>query len=326
MKLTVATSLAHTRAFSVGLAVAACAAAILMRLYNGDTMTGSEEGLALPPAGQWLPTGTADIAGGIVASAATMVLMLLLNKFYNIMRSMTSLYVAFFAMMQLAVPDVMTRLYTGSLVAVVVPACMLLLFSCYRNPDSTRRVYLIFLLLSTCTLTQYAFLPYIAAMFIGCWQMRIITRRSLAAMFMGLLTPWWILLGFGIIEPGDIQMPRFENIFSVIDPEDGLLLLVTVGLSTLTALACFVLNVFKTIAYNARTRAYNGSLTIMTLTTIAAMCVDYRNLPSYIPMLNFCAAMQAGHYFSTHRADKSIIAIAIIIAVYAALAACQTAI
>lgn len=306
MKLRAATALAHTRAFSIGVAVAACIGALLLQLFEGSLVP--------------------QAIYGIAATVATMVLMMLLNKVFNIMRSLTSLYVAFFAVMQLAVPEAITRFTTGSLLGVVVPACMLLLFSCYRNPESTRRIFLIFMLLSACAATQYAFLPYVLAMMIGCGQMGVFTRRTVAAIFMGLVTPWWLLLGFGIIEPADIRMPHIENIFSVIDPEDGIYLLATVGLTALIALACFVLNVFKTIAYNARTRAFNGSLTIMTLTTIVAMCVDYRNLPAYIPMLNFCAAMQAGHYFSTHRADKSIIAIALILAVYAALSICQTAI
>ena len=85
----------------------------------------------------------------------------------------------------------------------------------------------------------------------------------------------------------------------------------------------WVLSVFKTIAYNARARAVNGAFTVVMLTTLVAMCGDARNLVAYIPMLNFCAAIEITHYFSTHRAEKSFIAIISILAVYAALFACQ---
>ena len=142
------TRLVHSRAFGVGVAaiVSVCALTYFLRGY-GMTLTG-DKGLALPSANEWLPSAAADFAAGIGANIVVVLIMLLLNKVYNVFRSMSSLNIALFSAMQLATPDLLTQFYTGTVLAMVVPVGLLLLFSCYREPDSTRHVFLIFLLLS----------------------------------------------------------------------------------------------------------------------------------------------------------------------------------
>ncbi|MCM1066267.1 MAG: hypothetical protein NC418_01680 [Muribaculaceae bacterium] len=317
------TRLIHTRAFGVGVGVLCAIAAVLYWAGGfGAVLTGNT-GVALPSANTWISSPVADLCAGLAASGATVLIMLLLSKLYNVMRSMTSLYMALFAVMQLATPDLMTQFYTGSVLSVTAPLCLALLFSCYRTPAATRHVFIIFLLLSFFSATQPCFAMYLPVFLLGLAQMRIFNGPSLTAAFLGVLTPWWIMLGFGIVSPGDIHLPHTASIFSEIDLEDTYLLLITTGITTFAMLVCYVLNLLKTIAYNARARAINGAFTVLALASVAAMCIDYRNIVAYVPLLNFSAAMEITHYFSTHRAEKSFIAIFILIAVYAAIFVCQ---
>ena len=121
----------------------------------------------------------------------------------------------------------------------------------------------------------------------------------------------------------DIHLPDIKDIFSQIDINDTFLLLITVGLTALLIVLSLVLNVFRTIAYNARARAVNGVFTVLSLVTLIACCVDFRNIISYIPLLNFCAALQVSHYFATHRGEKTCVAIMLVMAAYIALYICQ---
>lgn len=285
------------------------------------------EGLGLPSADKWFASlPLPGFVFSLVANGATVVIMLLFNKVFNVFRSMTSLVIAFYAMMQLAMPDLLTQFYTGTMLAVVVPLCMLLLFSCYRQPEATRRIFLISFLLSAFSATQYCYAFYFPAFLIGFGQMEVFNRRTICAALMGVLTPWLLLLGFGIIEPSDIQGPGMSIIFSEIDLEGAMLFALSLGVTTLLLLLSYTFNVIRTIAYNARARAVNGAFTVVSLVTLLAMCVDYRNIVSYVPMLNFCAAIELTHYFSTHRANKSYVVIFSILAVYAAIFICQTVI
>lgn len=317
------TRMVHTRAFGTGVALLALVMACLYFFGGWQDHIASDKGVAIPSANLWLSLPIADFAAGVAGSALTIAVMAMLNKVYNVLRNMSSLYIGLFAAMELATPDLATQFYTGTLLAVAVPVCLFWLFSCFRDPAATRHIYLIFLVLSLLTASQYCFAFYIPVFLLGMAQMRVFGARSFTAAFLGIITPWWIMLGLGLITPADIRMPAFVSIFSVIDHDDTFLLLITVGVTAAAMLICFVLNLLKTIAYNARARAYNGAFTVTALVTIAAMCVDYRNIISYVPLLNFSAAMEIAHFFSTHRAEKSFIAIFVLIAAYAALFICQ---
>lgn len=308
--------------------VAACSAvALAVYFFNGHTVALiGQTGTALPSANEWIGSPGASFAASLAASGCTVLAMTLLNKVYNVLRSMTSLYIAFFALMQAGTPDLATQFYTGSVTAVAVPAAMLLLFSCYRRPDAPQRIFLIFFLLSVLVATQYSYLFYCLAFVAGCWQMEIFNRRVLSAAVMGLVTPWLLMAGFGIVDFGQLHTPHLVSIFSETDFSNSLLLILALSLTVFIVLLVYVLNVLKTIAYNAKARAYNGVFVIMAVTTVVGMCIDYRNIETYVPMLNFCAAMEAAHYFSTHRGDRSFVAVFTIIAAYAAFFICQTVI
>ncbi len=239
------------------------------------------------------------------------------------MRALTYMCVPIFLALQLATPGVMAQFSTGTLLAVVVPVCMYLLFHCYRDVDATRQVFLIFLLLSSFTATRYCYAIYLPAMLIGCAQMRIFNLRTMLAALMGIATPWIIFFGFGIVEPGQIRQPEIKSVFSIFDVEELLRLLPSLA-TVVIMLLCYTLSVFKTIAYNARARALNGAFAVVMLFTLLAMFVDAARLTDYIPLLNYCAAMEITHCFATHRTDKSFIAIIPIYAIYLALFICQT--
>lgn len=316
----------HSRAFGMGVAAIVTVCAVLFYLTGNSLPLAGDKGLALPTANEWFGNQHLSFAASIIVNGAIVFIMLLLNKVYNVFRSISSLNIALFAAMQLATPDLLTQFYTGTMLALIVPLCLLLLFNCYRAPTLTRHIFLIFLLLSFFTATQYCYGLYAIAFMLGIGQMRIFNARSIIAALLGIITPWWIMIGFGIISISDIAIPSFVSVFSVIDHSDTLLLLTTMGLTAFAMILCFSLNLLKTIAYNARARAINGSFTVISLLTIVCACADYRNIVSYIPMLNFCASMEITHYFSTHRGEKSFIPVLILLASYAVIFACQIAI
>lgn len=326
MNTALLTRTVHTRGFA--LSVALCTAvALAVYFFDGHTMpVAGDSGPALPSANEWFHSPVLSFAASLCAGGITLLFMTLLNKIYNVLRSMTSLYMAFFVLMQAAVPDLATQFFTGSMLAVVVPGAMMLLFRCYRNTEAPRTIFLIFALLSALAATQYCYLLYMVAFLAGCWQMEIFTRRVVSAAFTGILTPWILLAGFGVIDLTQLNTPELVSIFDENDFNNTLLLILSLALTVLIAMLAYVLNVLKTIAYNARARAYNGVFVIMAVATVAGMCIDYHNVVVYVPMLNFCAAMEAAHYFSTHRGDRSFVAIFTVIAAYAAFFICQTVI
>ncbi len=288
----------------------------VLMFTNDINIVEGDRGFALPSANVWFEKGFTSYAVNILFILVINVMLVLLNKHFNLIRSMTVLYVGLFMFMQMATPDIFAQLGPGTVLAMCVIACSMILNSCYSNLVSTRSVFTIFLILSTCAATQYCFLVYIPVFLIGCAQMRIFNLRTIVAAMLGIITPWWILLGFGIVKPEQFHLPHIVSIVEAIDLSEVLQLTLTVGFTVLLTILAMLLNVFKTIAYNARTRAYFGLLNLVTVVTILAIAADYTNMTTYVTLMNCCAAYQIAHFFAIHAGEKSYIGLISIIATY----------
>jgi len=309
----------HSRgAAAIMLAVAALYV-FLTAGYAPEPLSAVERGFGLPgiAALPIAPLWQAVIC--VVANLAVMAMMVAINRAYNVLRSMTWLEVGLFAIMQAAVPRATVALGSGVLVCLAVALCVFLTLGCYGAPDRTRTIFLVFLILSAGAATQYAFAVYIPVFWLMLAQMRILSGRALAASLMGIAAVWILLLGCGAVGPGDLSLPAPAGPPAHIGVHHGLYPLCVAAASTLLLIAALGANVLKTIAYNARARAYNGALTVLALVTVVAMALDYGNMASYLPLLNLCAAYQVTHYFVNHRYDRQYIAVLAVAGIYVAL-------
>ncbi len=273
------------------------------------TPSGVDLGIALPSPGAWPVTPFLGGLINIIITGLVMLMMMLINRSYNVLRALTWLDVGLFALMQAAVPRQVLTLNSGTLACLVILVCVYLMFACFDRRESTRTVFFAFLLLSLGTAVQYCFVFFIPVFWIMLLQLRIFNMRSFVASILGLVTVWILLLGFGIVSVDDLRIPSFVNVFSALPGRAAVYLLVVVSITAFLLVSSIALNVFKTIAYNARARAYNGALTLLAMVTIIAAACDYSNLLSYISMLNMCAAYQITHYFVNHRYDRQYLAV-----------------
>lgn len=278
-----------------------------------------DQGICLPSPGAWALPAWLGIGFNAALNILIMVMMMVVNKTFNVLRAMTWLHVGLFAMMQAAVPREIVSLNSGTLLALAVICCIYLLFSCYAEPDRVRRIFLAFMILSLGTATQYCFVVFIPVFWVMTVQMRIFNGRTFLASMLGLLTPWVILLGLGIVTPSDIHMPVITSVFEAMNLRSALYLLIVSAFTAFILITSTALNTLKTIAYNAKARSYNGALTIVASVAILAMALNYNNMLAYLPLLNMCAAYQLTHYFVNHRFDRQYAAVLAVCAVYVVL-------
>lgn len=275
-----------------------------------------DKGFALPSANDWISSPLTEMIVNLVITGVIIVMSVYINRAFNVLRAMTQLYVVFFAFFELSTPNLLAQLTTSTVLCVVVMACMILLYSCYGDNRRIRRIFLIFFFLSAAAASQYAFVVYIPLFLLGCAQMKIMNLRTIGAALLGIMTPWWILLGFGLVSPADLHIPKVVSIFDAIDLNEAIALVVTVGVTVLLTLSAYMLTLLKSMTYNAKSRSFGSFIAIMTALTIVAMVVDYTNITAYVTLLNFCAAYQLSHFFLLHKSEKSYIAITTILAVY----------
>lgn len=288
----------------------------------GDTVyTTGDRGMALPSANEWLQPGPVELWVNIGVNLLVMVMMVVLNYRYHFIKALSVLYVGLYAMMQLAWPDMMVHLYSGSLLALVVLFSLSLLMDCFdgSGPMVNRKVFMVFFLISAGAMLQYAYVVYLPVFFIGCMQMRIFNLRVFLSALTGIVTPWIIILGSGIVKIDTLHMPQIISVFDAGNLMELLSLVITLALTVVLLWSAEILTFFKVLTYNAQRRACNGVLTITAAVTTLAMMADYTNITAYVPMLNVCAAYAVSHFFSFYNSEKTYIPVLSVYAVYIAL-------
>ncbi len=284
-------------------------------LYIGDdAMSPGLLAELLKPMPMWV-----GVTANIIFNLGIMALMVLTNRAFNVLRALSWLHVGLFAVMQAAEPFSLLHFGSGSIVAAIIMVCTMLMFSTYSDPTQVRKVFLTFLLLSLGTAIQYGFIFYIPVFLLMCAQMRIMSPRAISAALLGIATVWIILLGFGIISINDIHMPQITDVFTAMESRSVLYTLGVIGITVLLLILSVTANVLKTIAYNAKARAFNGAMLVTALATLVALIIDFDNMAGYLPLLNVCAAYQITHYFVNHRYERQYIGVIGVIAIYIAL-------
>ena len=273
-------------------------------------------GLVFTSANNWIASPLTAVLFNLAVCLLIIVLMAYINKAFTIPRSITSIYATLFAVMQTATPDLTGAFAPGNVLCILISACMVLMFSSYAEPMAQRRVFLVFFLLSAAVSFQYAYIVYIPVFAVACAQMRLVSPRTVIAAIIGVITPWWLLFGFGIIAPADFHWPALASIFTAGIARHSGFIIVAAALSAILAVAGYSLSFLKLMTYNARTRACNGLIILVCLATVLAMCVDFGNILTYLPMLNFCSAFMLSHMFVIRNRPRAWISAATIVIVY----------
>ncbi|MDE6802587.1 MAG: hypothetical protein K2J06_07465, partial [Muribaculaceae bacterium] len=208
-------------------------------------------------------------------------------------------------------------LWPGWMLPVMLLIVGYLLFTTFSDPTSTRTIYLIFMLTTASAFIVPQSLFFLPILLIGCAQMRILTLRVVIAAILGIITPGWIAIGFDLCEPADLPLPSIEfasDIFSqtLVEPQT----LASVAVIALLGLIAMGANLYKLLSYNAVTRATNGFLTILFMSTLLLLIVDFNNMTVYLPLLITLASYQVTLFLVTRRTDRGWIAIVTVMAIF----------
>ncbi|MCM1517616.1 MAG: hypothetical protein NC117_03135 [Pseudoflavonifractor sp.] len=298
----------------------AVVAAVIAYCHGDVIPIPGAKGLGLPSANEWIQDRPLSLVVNLALNIGIACMLVLINKSFNILRTLTVLYSTLYLVFQSASPSVMGQFYDGTLLCIVILCAMSLLFPTFgqRRPDR-RKIFLAFFLLGLGTLTQYAYALYIPVFLIGCVQMRCLSFKGFMAALIGLVTPVWILWGLGVISLDNVTLPQFAPIFTALDRHEAARFIATVGLTIALIIGFGAFNFIKIYSYNSRARAYNGFIGILALATMVYAMADYTNTAAYIPLLNTCAAVQGAHFFTINPGRRSYIGILTLILLYTAL-------
>lgn len=280
-------------------------------------------GFVWTSADSWLPTAAARFGAGIGLTVVIGALMELINRTFNLLRTSSLLFIGIFVVMQAATPPVMSQLTSSLLLNLTVLYVAATFYSVYMRPRQTRRIFLAFCIMSAGSMADYRFALYALVFMLSFQQMRCPSPRMYLAALMGIITPWWIALGFGLTADAGIHWPVTKSIFEVLDKTQLILMLVTVGVTVILGFLICSSNMVKIYSYNAKNRALSGLLAMLSLFTATATLADIANAPGYLSTLNCLTAFQAGLFFRIVENRRGYIYILSLTAIYIAIYFCN---
>ena len=231
------------------------------------------------------------VTGGII---------LAVNKVYTFVRSMTHLFVSAFFLLQLAHPSGLVAFNAGTLLSLVTSLLVLPLFASYQDKHAQRSIFLIFAVVATGCMFHYGFLVLLPAFLLCFLNMGALNLKGVLAMLFGLVSPFWIVLGLGIVSPSAFVMPSVNGIWNLsFTPQTNILLTLAV-LTAIIGLVLAVLNLMTIMNYRMQTRVYNAFFVFVLVMAVIALCIDYSDVAVFLPLLNLMVGVQMAHAHTLH--------------------------
>ncbi|WP_289754217.1 hypothetical protein [uncultured Duncaniella sp.] len=251
--------------------------------------------------------------------SATAWAMIAINRQFNILRTLSVFFAAYFLFITCSTPFMSCFAGTSSVLAACMIFCMWILFTLYNEPHSNRRIFLIFAILSAGTLYDWKFLFFVPLFVIGLAQMRILRTKKIISALIGIFTPPWIVFGLDLM-----PIPQLPHIFFtpptiLLQSPEALPFLCTVLLTMTIGFLLGSINLLRILGFNARARAYNGFLAVLGIYTGILAIINFTALPDYMTLLNACVAFQVGHFFRATASRRGYILIVLLFAAYTSL-------
>lgn len=253
-------------------------------------------GLCLPSPDLWqLPTGL-SWALNMFLLAVMAAGLYHLNRHFNFIRTSQPVFVALFLILVASNPWISGELCASMLVCFVNLVSTTILLGCYRQRNATQQMFVIATFISIGSMCQYAFLPYIIAYVAAALVMKSFRFKELIAFGMGLAAPYWILLGFGVVDPAWFRMPELKSVSAVCNGSpDTAVMVFSVGVAVFLEVMFAINNSLKLYAGNSKVNAMNLAVIFMGLVSAVFIIVDFSNMEAYLATLFLSLAVQVGN-------------------------------
>lgn len=282
-----------------GMVLAAIAAAAMFAavfFFGPELRLSGELGICLPSPNLWDidPLWSWAINTALLATITAGAI--LLNRQYNFIRSTQPVLPAMFLVLAASNPWITDYLSSSTLICFVNLLSLSVLFGCFRQRNATQQMFVIGTFFSIGSMCQYAFLPYIIPYTVGAIIMKAFRLKEFLAMGMGILAPYWVGIGMGIIPLEDFRMPEFTDLFNgFAQARELFVLMLSVGIAIFCGFILALNNSIKLYAGNSRVNALNMTITLVGLTSTLCIIIDFSNMMAYIATLYFSVAVQVAN-------------------------------
>lgn len=274
-------------------------------------------GIAFPSPNLWPGSVPSSWIMNSVMVLAVAPIMIFCNKKYNFVQGGGMALPSSFIILICGNPF-LTRYFCASTLLLIVNCFALwILFDTYKKRNATPDFFVIATLISLGSMVQYAFLPMTIVYLGGGFIMKSLKIKEFLAFLLGLIAPYWVGIGFGIIPLSSLQMPEWVNIFSYLGHDfDLAVMLISTGILFLCAAILSLNNAVRLYAGNTKIRCLNNAVNLLGYVSALCMVVDFNNTTTYLGVLYLWIAVQTGNLFALHKIHRPHIVFWILLLLY----------
>ncbi len=228
-----------------------------------------------------------------------------LNKRYSFVKGADGVLPV--AMSILLASNPVNTAYIGSPVIMLLVnlICLEIIMRSYHRPNATTEMFAIATYLSLGSMIEYGFLPLIAVYPVMAIKGKSMHMKEIMAYLMGLVAPYWVCLGFGIVDFDDFRWPEFLTVAPAAERDFMLLVYVSLGLLALIGLMMILNNALLFYSGNIRTRTFNNDINLLGIVSAICMLVDFGNFQTYASTFCFASAVQISNFFAIRHISYS---------------------
>lgn len=240
-----------------------------------------------------------------------------LNRTYNFIRSTHPVLTSLFLVLAASNPWITGYLCASTLLCVVNLLCMSIMFRTFKSDNATQEMFVIGTFISVGSMCQYAFLPMAVAYFCSSIVMKVCRIKECLAFIMGLIAPYWVGIGLGLIPLEWIKIPQITILFDDYGAvADRFLIILSVGIAIFCGFMLGLNNSIKLYAGNSRVNAMNLTINFVGIVCVVCAIVDFSNIMAYLATLYFVVAVQVANLCALWNIRREGLAVAIPALVY----------
>lgn len=240
-----------------------------------------------------------------VLIALAIILAFVFNKKHSFVRSTEALLPTAMAVILASNPVNTSYLGTPVVMLIVNLMCLDIMMKSYAAENATMSMFAVATYLSLGSMVQYAFVPLILIYPVMAMMAKVLRVKETVAYIMGLVAPYWVALGFGLISFSDFRLPQF--LVDIPNADGNYLLLVFVSLCTLALVGLMMTlnNAMLIYAGNMRVRTANNMINLLGFACALFMVIDFDNFGAYASSFCFAVAVQVSNFFAMRRIPQS---------------------
>ncbi|MCH5235493.1 MAG: hypothetical protein J1E16_09370 [Muribaculaceae bacterium] len=277
-------------------ALVAIAMCVLSLIYHPVEIAPIQYGLCLPSPDSWNIDPIWSWAVNAVLIGLISLLAYLINKSYNFIRTTEPVFQALFLIMACSSPWYTQSINTSVLLCVANVVCMGIIFGTYKTRNATQQMFTLGIVVGIGSMFQYAFLPMAFVYLLWSLFMKVLRVKETLAFIIGILCPYWIILGIGWLHISDFHFPSITPLFTLTgDFSDFFVLLAGIALAAVIGFIVTLINSIKLYAGNSKVNAMNLCISTLGAACVVCIIVDYDNIMAYVTSLYLACALQMGN-------------------------------